>query len=120
MWWCGLAARTGPPNASAIAPEPATVASTMRFGVIEALSRSRRLGINRLEIVRNDDFLGLGGCQPRVERLDRSDRDDPANDLGCDVGEGGGGGGRDAGKVLERMRPTVMAGLAKLVDPVRK
>jgi hypothetical protein len=68
--------------------------------------------------VGHDDFGGLGGGDGRVEHLDDGEADDPAEDLGGD--ERRGGGGAMPAKVLDSMRPTVMAGLAKLVELVKK
>ena len=55
---------------------------------------------------------------PRVQALDQPERKCTADDLGRDEARDRRGG--DAGEGVGDMRPTVMAGLAKLVELVKK
>ena len=68
--------------------------------------------------VRDDDLRGLGGGDVGVERADERDREPGAEKLGHDVGRDG--AGAMPAKVSESIRPTLIAGLAKLVELVKR
>ena len=68
--------------------------------------------------VRFDDVGRLGLGDARVEPPDQPEGQHATDDLGRDEARDRRRG--DAGEVLENMRPTVMAGLAKLVELVKK
>ena len=63
-------------------------------------------------------FSGSLGAQAGIQRPDRSDGDRGARELRAD--EGGRGRGGMPAKVSVNIRPRVIAGLAKLVEEVKK
>ena len=67
--------------------------------------------------MRDDDVGGLRRCHLRVESLERQDRGGAADDLGDDEATEA---GAMPAKLLENMRPNVIAGLAKLAELVKK
>ena len=69
-------------------------------------------------VVGDDDVSGLRGREAGIQRPDHGHGQGPADNLGGD--EGRRGGGAMPAKVSENIRPMVMAGLAKLVEEVKK
>jgi hypothetical protein len=60
----------------------------------------------------------FGGCEFRIESLDDREGQNPSGHLSGEKARDR--GGSDAGKLLENIRPTVIAGLANLVELVKK
>ena len=68
--------------------------------------------------MRDHDICSLGWSDLGIQRLDHPDGHHAAHDLRCDKARRG--GWAMPAKVLLNIRPTVMAGLAKLVELVKK
>ena len=76
------------------------------------------LGVRRAAKVGEDDVGSLPACDARIEHLiTRTARTPP---ITCAAMKSGAADGTIPAKVLENMRPIVMAGLAKLVELVKK
>ena len=69
-------------------------------------------------VVGNDDVGCIGRGDSGVEEFDQPEGEDPTHDLGRNEARSRGRG--DAGKGVGEHPPMVMAGLAKLVELVKK